>query len=183
MSKIIKITSFSIKSLIVIFICFVYFIRYDVIPVSENFRENIIGFSNYFIDNDNEKGILISTFMSPFDVHVQRAPVTGKIVKTQYYPGKFKIALGNVDTENEKNLIVIDSQYGKIGVIQIAGFVARRIVQYVNVGDNINMGDRLGMIRFGSRVNLIIPYSKFKVMVFEGEKPTAGETIMAKLIE
>lgn len=133
--------------------------------------------------NDNEKGILISTFMSPFDVHVQRAPVTGKIVKTQYYPGKFKIALGNVDTENEKNLIVIDSKYGKIGVIQIAGFVARRIVQYVNVGDNVNMGDRLGMIRFGSRVNLIIPYPKFKVMVFEGEKPTAGETIMAKLIE
>ena len=131
---------------------------------------------------EGEKGILISTFMSPFDVHVQRAPVSGKILKTKYYPGKFKIALGNVDTENEKNLIVIDSEYGKIGVIQIAGFVARRIVQYVNVGDTVKIGDRLGMIRFGSRVNLIIPYDKFKVMVFEGEKPTAGETIMAELV-
>jgi phosphatidylserine decarboxylase len=132
---------------------------------------------------DEEKGVLISTFMSPFDVHVQRAPVSGKIVKTQYYPGKFKIAMGDVRTENEKNLMVIDSEYGKIGVVQISGFVARRIVQYVNVGDKVKIGDRLGMIRFGSRVNLIIPYDKFKVMVFEGEKPTAGETIMAKLVE
>lgn len=129
---------------------------------------------------DDEKGVLISTFMSPFDVHVQRAPVSGKILKTKYYPGKFKIAMGDVHKENEKNLIIIDSEYGKIGVIQIAGFVARRIVQYVNVGDTVKIGDRLGMIRFGSRVNLIIPYDKFRVMVFEGEKPTAGETIMAK---
>lgn len=129
---------------------------------------------------EDEKGVVISTFMSPFDVHVQRAPVSGKILKTKYYPGKFKIAMGDVHTENEKNLIVIDSEYGRIGVIQIAGFVARRIVQYVNVGDTVKIGDRLGMIRFGSRVNLIIPYDKFRVMVFEGEKPTAGETIMAK---
>ena len=133
--------------------------------------------------NEGEKGILVSTFMSPFDVHVQRAPVSGKILKTKYYPGKFKIASGDVHTENEKNLIVIDSEYGKIGVVQIAGFVARRIVQYVNVGDNVKIGDRLGLIRFGSRVNLIIPYNKFNVKVFEGEKPTAGETIMAELVQ
>ena len=132
---------------------------------------------------DGEKGIVISTFMSPFDVHVQRAPVSGKILKTKYYPGKFKVAMGDVHTENEKNLIVIDSEYGKIGVIQIAGFVARRIVQYVDVGDTVKIGERLGMIRFGSRVNLILPYEKFKVMVFEGEKPTAGETIMAQFIK
>ena len=106
---------------------------------------------------DGEKGILISTFMSPFDVHVQRAPVSGKILETKYYPGKFKIAMGDVHTVNEKNLIVIDSEYGKVGVIQIAGFVARRIVQYVQPGDTVTIGDRLGMIRFGSRVNLIIP--------------------------
>ena len=133
--------------------------------------------------NDGEKGILVSTFMSPFDVHVQRAPVSGRILKTKYYPGKFKIASGDVHTVNEKNLLVIDSEYGKIGVVQIAGFVARRIVQYVNVGDSVKIGDRLGLIRFGSRVNLIIPYNKFNVKVFEGEKPTAGETIMAELVQ
>ncbi len=135
-----------------------------------------------YVLNKGEKGILLSTFMSPFDVHVQRAPVSGKILKTKYCPGKFRIAMGEVDTVNERNLIVIESKYGKIGVVQISGFVARRIVQYVKVGDVVKMGDRIGMIRFGSRVNLIIPYDKFKVMVFEGEKPTAGETIMAELV-
>ncbi len=135
-----------------------------------------------YVLNKDEKGILLSTFMSPFDVHVQRAPVSGKILKTKYCPGKFKIAMGEVHTVNERNLIVIESEYGKIGVVQISGFVARRIVQYVEVGDVVKMGDRIGMIRFGSRVNLIIPYDKFKVMVFEGEKPTAGETIMAELV-
>lgn len=134
-----------------------------------------------YILSPGGKGILISTFMSPFDVHVNRAPISGKIVKTQHYPGKFKIAMRNVLTENEKNLIVIDSEYGKVGVIQIAGFVARRIVQYVEVGDQVKTGDRLGMIRFGSRVDLIIPYENTELMVTEGEKPTAGETIIAQM--
>jgi phosphatidylserine decarboxylase len=93
-----------------------------------------------YILRPEEKGILVSTFMSPFDVHVNRAPISGTIVKTKHYSGKFKIAMQNVHTENEKNLIVIDSEYGKVGVIQIAGFVARRIVQYVEVGDRCKQG-------------------------------------------
>ena len=125
------------------------------------------------------KGILVSTFMSPFDVHVNRAPISGTISKTKHYSGKFKIAMRKVHTENEKNLIVIDSEYGKVGVIQIAGFVARRIVQYVELGDQVQTGERLGMIRFGSRVNLIIPFENTELMVTEGEKPTAGETVIA----
>ena len=134
-----------------------------------------------YILSPGGKGILISTFMSPFDVHVNRAPISGKIVKTQHYSGKFKIAMRNVLTENEKNLIVIDSEYGKVGVIQIAGFVARRIVQYVEVGDYVKTGDRLGMIRFGSRVDLIIPYENTELIVTESKKPTAGETIIAQM--
>ncbi len=134
-----------------------------------------------YILSPGGKGILISTFMSPFDVHVNRAPISGTIVKTKHYSGKFKIAMRNVLTENEKNLIVIDSEYGKVGVIQIAGFVARRIVQYVEVGDQVQTGDRLGMIRFGSRVDLIIPYENAELMVTEGKKPTAGETIIARM--
>lgn len=132
----------------------------------------------HLLDKD-EKGIRISTFMSPFDVHVNRVPVSGKVIKTEYCPGKFKIALGDIETENEKNLIVINSEYGKIGVIQIAGFVARRIVQYVDIGDDVQIGDRIGMIRFGSRVDLIIPYENSRLLVTEGDKPTAAETIMA----
>ena len=134
-----------------------------------------------YILSPGGKGILVSTFMSPFDVHVNRAPISGTIVKTQHYSGIFKIAMRNVLTENEKNLIVIDSEYGKVGVIQIAGFVARRIVQYVEVGDQVKTGDRLGMIRFGSRVDLIIPYENTELRVTEGKKPTAGETIIAQM--
>jgi phosphatidylserine decarboxylase len=134
-----------------------------------------------YILDAGEKGILISTFMSPFDVHVNRAPISGKIIKTKHYSGKFKIAIRNVHTENEKNLIVIDSEYGKVGVIQIAGFVARRIVQYVKVGDRVKTGERLGMIRFGSRVDLIVPEQNSDVLVSAGIKPKAGETVVARM--
>lgn len=129
--------------------------------------------------DDGEKGIIISTFMSPLDVHVNRAPVSGKIVSTKYCEGKFRLAQRPVSTLNEKNLIVIDTKYGKIGVIQVAGFIARRIVQYVQVGDTVNIGDKLGMIKFGSRVELIIPEKNFEIMVDIGSRPIAGETIMA----
>ncbi|MGZ7067199.1 MAG: archaetidylserine decarboxylase [Methanobacterium sp.] len=129
-----------------------------------------------------EKGIRVSTFMSPFDVHVNRVPMSGKVVDSIYLPGKFKIAMGDIEKENEKNLLVIETKFGKFGVIQIAGFIARRIVQYVNVGDKVKTGERLGMIRFGSRVDLILPYKNCKLMVEEGDKPKAAETIIAKMI-
>ncbi|MBM4240946.1 MAG: phosphatidylserine decarboxylase family protein [Euryarchaeota archaeon] len=132
---------------------------------------------------EGKKGILISTFMSPFDVHVNRVPISGEVIKTKYYPGKFRIAWKNVQKENEKNLIVIKSKYGKIGVIQIAGFVARRIVQYIKVGNKVQIGSKLGMIRFGSRVDLIIPYERCELLVKEGEKPKAGETIVARMTD
>ena len=135
---------------------------------------------HYLLD-EGEKGILISTFMSPFDVHVNRAPISGMVIKTKHYSGKFKIAMRNVHTENEKNLIVIDSEYGKVGVIQIAGFIARRIVQYVKEGDTVKIGERLGMIRFGSRVDLIIPEKNSDVLVSEGVKSKAGETVVARM--
>jgi len=135
---------------------------------------------NYVLEKD-QSGVLVSTFMSGFDVHVNRAPISGRILKTKYFPGKFKIASGSLYTENEKNLIVIESEYGKLGVIQIAGFVARRIVQYVDQGDWVESGDRLGMIKFGSRVDLIFPAENSEILVNEGEKPKAGETIIARM--
>ncbi len=128
-----------------------------------------------------EKGIRVSTFMSPFDVHVNRIPVSGKVVDSIYCPGKFKIAMGDIEKYNEKNLIVLETEFGKFGVIQIAGFVARRIIQYVNVGDDVKTGERLGMIRFGSRVDLILPYKNCKLMVEVGDKTKAAETIIAKI--
>lgn len=134
----------------------------------------------YILEKD-QSGILVSTFMSAFDVHVNRVPISGRVVTTKYYPGKFKIASGSLYTLNEKNLIVIDSEYGKLGVIQIAGFLARRIVQYVDPGDWVESGDRLGMIKFGSRVDLILPAHNSEIMVSEGKKSKAGETIISRM--
>jgi len=128
---------------------------------------------------EDDEAVLVSTFMSPFDVHVNRAPITGKIIHSSYYQGKFKIAKGKILTENEKNLIVIEGKYGRVGIIQIAGFVARRIIQYVNVGETVKIGTRIGMIRFGSRVDLVIP-KDCEILVDVGSKPKAGETIIAK---
>lgn len=134
----------------------------------------------YVLEKDHS-GILVSTFMSGFDVHVNRVPISGRVVKTKYFPGKFKIASGSLCTENEKNLIVIESEYGKIGVVQIAGFIARRIVQYADQGDWVESGDRLGMIKFGSRVDLILPAENSEILINEGERPKAGETIIARM--
>jgi phosphatidylserine decarboxylase len=134
----------------------------------------------YILEKD-QSGILVSTFMSAFDVHVNRVPISGRVLTSKYYPGKFKIASGSVHAENEKNLIVIESEYGKLGVIQIAGFLARRIVQYVDPGDWVESGDRLGMIKFGSRVDLILPADNSEIMVSEGKKSKAGETIIARM--
>ncbi|MGC9517232.1 MAG: archaetidylserine decarboxylase [Methanomicrobiales archaeon] len=146
----------------------------------------IVNYDDHLMDyvlEEGEKGILVSTFMSPFDVHVNRVPISGEVIETKYFPGKFQIAWKDVQKENEKNLIVINSEYGKVGVIQIAGFVARRIVQYVNVGDHVKIGERLGMIRFGSRVDIIIPYENSEVLVQVGEKSKAGETIIARMFK
>ncbi|MGB9937732.1 MAG: archaetidylserine decarboxylase [Methanobacterium sp.] len=147
--------------------------KIEIVEYNDHLMEHIL--------EKGEKGIRVSTFMSPFDVHVNRVPVSGKVVDAIYCPGKFKIAKGDIEKENEKNLVVIESEFGKFGVIQIAGFVARRIVQYVNVGDKVKIGERLGMIRFGSRVDLILPHKNFELMVKEGDKPTAAETIIAKI--
>lgn len=149
--------------------------KIEIVEYDDSLMEHVL--------KKGQKGIRVSTFMSPFDVHVNRSPISGKVIKAKHYTGKFKMAFknGEIENEKEKNLIVIDSEYGKIGVIQIAGFVARRIVQYVNVGDTIEIGERLGMIKFGSRVDLILPYENCKLMVKEGEKPKAAETIIAKM--
>lgn len=134
------------------------------------------------IFSDGSGGLLISTFMSPFDVHVNRSPVTGKVVYTEHLDGKFRVARSSILTENEKNLIVIETDYGNVGVIQIAGFVARRIVQYVEEGDHVEKGCRIGMIRFGSRVDLILP-GNCEVLVDTGSRPKTGETVVARFRE
>lgn len=102
--------------------------------------------------------IQVSIFMSPMNVHVNRVPVSGKVVHNQYFPGKFLVAWDpKSSTENERNYSVIAQGNYKIGIVQIAGAMARRIINYLSVGEEVKQGEELGFIRFGSRVDLYLP--------------------------
>lgn len=122
----------------------------------------------------------ISIFMNVFNCHINRAPVKGKIVKIAYHKGSFLNAeLDKASAENERNGLVIESEKGKFGVVQIAGLVARRIVCWANQGEEIAVGERFGLIRFGSRVDVYLPKGAM-VNVAPGQSMIAGETIIAR---
>src|SRR6202140_5359988 len=121
----------------------------------------------------------ISIFMSVFDCHVNRSPVTGRIERMVYRPGTFINAeLDKASEDNERNSLVISMPNGRIGVIQIAGLVARRIVSFVREGQTIGAGERFGLIRFGSRVDVYLPEGT-RSLVAEGQTAVAGETVLA----
>jgi phosphatidylserine decarboxylase len=124
----------------------------------------------------------ISIFMSPVDVHVNRAPVAGVIESIQYKKGKFfKADLDKASEENEHNWVVMKSDLGaKVAFVQIAGFVARRIVCYVREGERLARGERYGMIRFGSRMEIVVP-AESEVLVARGDRTVAGLTKLARL--
>jgi phosphatidylserine decarboxylase len=121
----------------------------------------------------------ISIFMSVFNCHVNRSPVAGRIERIAYRPGSFINAeLDKASEDNERNSLVISTAQGRIGVIQIAGLVARRIVSFVREGQTIGAGERFGLIRFGSRLDIFLPEGT-KPLVSEGQIAVAGETILA----
>ena len=121
----------------------------------------------------------VSIFMSVFDCHVNRAPVEGRVVRISYRPGLFLSAdLDKASEDNERNGLVIDAAAGRFGVVQIAGLVARRIVCFTKEGARLGAGDRFGLIRFGSRVDVYLPDGA-GVVVGEGSRCVAGETVIA----
>ncbi|AMJ59345.1 phosphatidylserine decarboxylase [Bosea sp. PAMC 26642] len=121
----------------------------------------------------------ISIFMNVFDCHVNRAPVSGRIVKMAYTPGLFLNAeLDKASDDNERNALAIETTAGIVGVVQIAGLIARRIVPFVKEGEAIATGERFGLIRFGSRVDVYLPVSVIP-LVGEGQTAIAGETVLA----
>jgi phosphatidylserine decarboxylase len=123
----------------------------------------------------------VSIFMSVFDCHVNRAPIGGRIARIVYTPGKFLNAdLDKASEDNERNALVIASLAGQVGVVQIAGLIARRIVCWVKEGQSIGAGERIGMIRFGSRVDVYLPAGAVP-LVAEGQTALAGETVIADL--
>jgi phosphatidylserine decarboxylase len=124
----------------------------------------------------------ISIFMSVFDCHINRSPVAGRIERIVYRAGKFLSAdLDKASEDNERNAFVIASTSGpRIAVIQIAGLVARRIISFTREGDPVGAGQRIGMIRFGSRVDVYLPEGT-RSLVSEGQTAIAGETVLADL--
>jgi phosphatidylserine decarboxylase len=123
----------------------------------------------------------ISIFMSVFDCHVNRSPLGGRIERIVYHHGTFVSAdLDKASENNERNSLVIASNEARVGVVQIAGLVARRIVCFVREGTTLRAGERIGMIRFGSRVDVYLPYG-VRPLVAEGQTAIAGETVLADL--
>ncbi len=121
----------------------------------------------------------ISIFMSPFDVHVNRVPASGVVTRKAHMPGKFHVASSEeASSENERTELLIETPEGfTLGLVQIAGRVARRIVCYPGEGDPVQRGKRFGLIRFGSRVELFLP-QEVSVSVQPGQRVRGGETVM-----
>ena len=127
----------------------------------------------------NEEMLRICIFMNVFNVHINRSPVKGKIKKIEYKEGSFfNASLDKASEKNERNSVIIITENGiEIIVVQIAGLIARRILSFVNDGDRLNLGERFGLIRFGSRVDVYLPKT-FKSEVKVGDRTIAGETII-----
>lgn len=133
------------------------------------------------LDMPAERMIRVSVFMSIFDCHVNRAPIAGRIARIAYTPGRFVNAdLDKASEHNERNAVALDTAHGPIAVVQIAGLIARRIVHWVAEGNRLEVGQRFGLIRFGSRLDVYLPVGT-PVLVAVGQTATAGETVLADL--
>ncbi len=125
-------------------------------------------------------GRRISIFLSIFDVHVNRAPVAGRIAAMEYRKGRFYGAMrGRASEENEQNVIHVSTERGEVVFKQIAGWVARRILCWKAVGDPVTRGERVGMIRFGSRVDIWLP-DRVEILVRPGQHVAGGSSILAR---
>jgi len=155
-----------------------------VTPAGENIVISPADGTVLFIKDVTEEKFLkgkakqISIFMSPLNVHVNRVPISGKVEYLQYHKGEYLVAYDDKASElNERNEIGITGKIGKVLYTQIAGFVARRIISELKLGDEVVVGNRFGMIKFGSRVDVIVPET-FTTSLKKGDKVFAGETIL-----
>ena len=181
-----------ITIIFLIVIGFLFFLQFFRSPaINKNLGENkIISPANgkvvhigevYEDEYFNEKKIMISIFMSPLDVHINRNPIRGIIKYYKYHKGKYLVAWHPKSSKlNERTTTVIENENTEIMVRQIAGFVARRIVNYSIEGANVNQCDQLGFIKFGSRADIFLPLGT-KIRVNENQKTVGGETEIASL--
>jgi phosphatidylserine decarboxylase len=186
-NNIIKISLFVIAILLISFT--LYFFRDpDRNPPQRNDiivspADGRILFIKEIVDNKfiNEKALLVSIFMSPLNVHVNRIPISGRIDYLQHFDGRYVAAFEEKASDlNERTEIGISCKYGKVFFTQVAGMVARRIINTLTVGDSVEISKRFGMIKFGSRVDVIVPLN-WKEKVKKGESVVAGESILFEL--
>lgn len=132
---------------------------------------------------DRENGKFVSVFLSPVDVHINRAPIAGRVVKVERFQGKKAPATSDeASRTNERNALTIEGEKMTVVCTQIVGIVARRIVCWYKEGDNLALGEKFGLIKFGSRTDLLMP-SNVNVAVKVGDRVVGGETVIARLVE
>lgn len=132
---------------------------------------------------DRENGKFVSVFLSPFDVHINRSPIAGKVSDVKMFQGKKAPATGNSASEtNERNAITIEGEKMSVVCTQIVGILARRIVCWSKPGDTLEIGEKYGLIKFGSRTDLLMPVNT-EILVRVGDRVVGGETIIGRLIE
>jgi phosphatidylserine decarboxylase len=186
-------TIFHYIGYLAILVCWIIVVRFFRMPFRELVEDSdialcpadgtVVAIEEVFVDEFfNDKRLQISVFMSPNNVHVNRYPVSGKIVYTNYWPGSFLVAWHpKSSTENERNTVVVEHQkYGPIMIRQIAGALARRIVCYSKTNERIVQGKELGFIKFGSRVDLYLPLGSMVEVSLE-QKVKGGITPIAIL--
>ena len=159
-----------------------------VVPVSDDLivspADGVVSSLGFFVPPEelglgSEERMRITVFMNVFNCHVNRAPVRGEVKVVHHKEGKFLAAdLDKASVENERNSVTIDGPHGPVGVVQIAGLVARRILCWTEEEDALGQGERFGLIRFGSRVDVFLPEGATPRVAL-GQKMTAGETIIA----
>ena len=174
---------FVVSLIILIFTCYFFRDPERVVPLGEDIltspADGLI--TNISQTKDGKKNYTkVSIFLSVFNVHIQRIPISGEITKIDYFEGKFiNATLDKASEENERLKLTIKSKANLIHVTQIAGLIARRIICNVKPKDKANQGDRYGIIKFGSRVDLEFPDS-FDLLVSVGQQCIGGETIIAQ---
>ena len=132
---------------------------------------------------ENENGKFVSIFLSPVDVHINRAPIAGRVVKVELFQGKKAPATSNSASQtNERNAMTIEGEKMTVVCTQIVGIVARRIVCWRKAGDNVALGEKYGLIKFGSRTDLLMP-KNVEIAVKVGDRVVGGETIIGRLIK
>jgi phosphatidylserine decarboxylase len=133
------------------------------------------------VETQPDRTTRVSIFLSVFNVHINRAPIAGHVESVRYVPGRFKVAFdAAASVENEQNILVIDSGSYKIKFSQIAGILARRIVCWKKPGDAVEKGERIGLIRFGSRVDIFLPEGVL-LATKQGDKVEGGSSIIGRL--